>query len=213
MLAVALVHLFEKNGDTVTQLSFIDHFPTTFLAPVFGLDISKTPLEHPNARRAFLDEGLENLFVMIRRDGRGNLPKRQKMANDLRDAYRGLPTSPFIDNFRTVLDRFLNQIFDFLLTLKEEGRTAGDDKPGKEFLENWLKSLKAPVTAYLGTYGMLGSLIPEKHPLEEWYDLGIHRCFPNARVTVLDAGHYDILENPELIRGLQEGFTVNRSRL
>jgi len=213
MLAVALVQLFEKNGDTVTQLSFIDHFPTTFLAPVFGLDISKIPLDHPDARRAFLDEGFNNLFAMIHRDGRGNLPKRHQLANDLRDAYNGLPTSPFIEIFRIALDRFLNQIFDFLLTLKQEARVMGDDKIGKEFLEDWLRSLKAPVTAYLGTYGMLGSLIPEKHPQEEWYDLGIHRCFPNARVTVLDAGHLDILENPDLIRGLQEEFIVNRARL
>lgn len=213
MLAVALVQLLEKNGDTLAQLSFIDHFPTTFLAPVLGVDISTIPLEHPRARKEFVAASVENLTAMTHRDGGGNLPKRHKMANELCDAFKGLPVSPTMENFKDFLDRFLNQTFDFLLTLQMDARAVGDDVPGMGFLENWLKSVKAPVTAYLSTYGMLGSLTLENHPPEEWYDLGIRRCFPNAKVTILDAGHYDILGNPHLLRGLQEDYIVNRARL
>lgn len=212
-MAVILVKLLEKNGDAVAQLSFIDHFPTTLLAPVIGLDISKMSLDHPRARQIFSDAGIRNFIAVTRRDSQGNNPKRQKLANDVGRAYSGLPTSPFIENFRASFDQFINVTFNFLLKLERDSRTAGEYRLGMAFLDNWLKLVKAPVSAYLGTYGMLQSVTSENHPAEEWYDFGIHRSFPNAKITILEAGHYDILDNPGLIRGLQEGYMIERARL
>jgi len=212
-MAVVLVQLLEKNGDVVAQLSFIDHFPTGLLAPVIGLDISRMPMNHPDARRIFHDDGITNFIAMTRRDGRGKNPKRHTLASDVERAYSGLPTSPFITKFRASFDQFIDVTFNFLLKLEEESRAAGEYKPGIGFVENWLKLVKAPVSAYLGTYGMLESVNTEHHPPEQWFNLGIRRCFPNAKITVLEAGHYDILGHPGLISGLQEGFITGRSRL
>ncbi|KDR68930.1 hypothetical protein GALMADRAFT_145946 [Galerina marginata CBS 339.88] len=213
ILAVALVQLFENNGDIVVQLSFIDHFPTIFLAPGLGVDIFKTPLCHPTARQEMIAVNVENLFALTYRDGRENLPQRHKLANELRMAYNDRPSSATADSIRIAYNRFLNQIFDFLLKLKDDAQARGQDGQEMGFLEDWLKLVKAPVTAYLAMNGLLGCLVLENHRSEEWYDLGIHRCFPNAKVEILDAGHFDILKNHSLIRGLQDDYILSRARL
>lgn len=189
----------EANGDRVAQLFLIDHFPTTFLAPLVGIDTSHTSLSAPNAREEFLDASYSNLIAMTRRDGGGNVPKRLKFADELSDARKGQSDNQIAVLFKETLDRFLNQIFDFLLHLETESQL-----PVLSALEDWLKVLKAPVTIFIGSYGMAGS-IPVEHR-EGWHDLGTRRCFPNAHIVYVDAGHYDILGNHVVIAGLQSGY-------
>ncbi|KAK0460012.1 Alpha/Beta hydrolase protein [Desarmillaria tabescens] len=217
IIGFALTRIFERNGDTVVQFALIDHFPTTFLAPVLGVDVTQTPLQYPRARKEFIDASFDNLVVMTRRDGGGNVPRRHRLADGLSDARKGLPTAPFIQSHKDILDRFLNQVFDFMLVICgiSEGSASSDIacEPGHKVikaLEDWLKAVDAPVSIYLGSYGMIGS-IPVKHR-KDWYDLGIHRCFPSAKVIYLQAGHYDILDNDVLINSLQDGF-IPSSRL
>ncbi|KAF8893744.1 Alpha/Beta hydrolase protein [Mucidula mucida] len=181
IIAFALAGIFEQHGNAVSQLALIDHFPATFLAPVLGLNASQRPLDHPAARNEFLAASISNLLAMTRRDGGGNVPKRLQLANDLSAAYDERP------------------IFDFLLSLSVESTL-----PALPALHLWLQKVKAPVSAYLGSYGMLGSVRPEHSA--SWYDLGIHQCFPNARVTFVTAGHFDILANEAVIDGLQSGY-------
>lgn len=199
IIAFALAGIFEQHGNAVSQLALIDHFPATFLAPVLGLNASQRPLDHPAARNEFLAASISNLLAMTRRDGGGNVPKRLQLANDLSAAYDERPVSPFIQVYKATLDRFLNRIFDFLLSLSVESTL-----PALPALHLWLQKVKAPVSAYLGSYGMLGSVRPEHSA--SWYDLGIHQCFPNARVTFVTAGHFDILANEAVIDGLQSGY-------
>ncbi|PBK67233.1 hypothetical protein ARMSODRAFT_915557 [Armillaria solidipes] len=219
IIGFALTRIFERSGDKVIQFALIDHFPTTFLAPALGVDVTKTPLRQACARKEFIDASLDNLVAMTRRDGGGNVPRRHRLADGLSDARKGLPTAPFIQSHKDVLDRFLNQVFDFMLVIcripevpalsetaqREQGRRTINA------MEDWLKSVNAPVSIYLGSYGMVGS-VPVKHH-KDWYDLGIHRCFPTAKVTYLQAGHYDILDNDVLIKSLQDGFIPSASRL
>ncbi|KAG7444136.1 uncharacterized protein BT62DRAFT_995578 [Guyanagaster necrorhizus] len=213
IIGFALTLLFEHNGDEVIQLALIDHLPTTFLAPVLGIDVTKTPLQHPRARKEFIDTSLDNLVAMTRRDGGGNVPRRHRLADGLADARKGLPTAPFIQSHKDVLDRFLSQVFDFMLTIcgisempasSEIAQREPDGRKNIKALEDWLKRVNAPVSIYLGSYGMIGS-VPVEHR-KDWHDLGIHSCFPNAKIKHLHAGHYDILDNDVLIRSLQEGF-------
>lgn len=201
---MAVVKLLESNGNTVDRLTFIDHFPTTFIAPIVGVDISRIPLSDPRARQEFLDASVKNLTEMTRRDRKGMDAKRRKMADDLQAAYQGLPTSPFMMQSKMVMDRFLNQIFDFIISLYQDSiREGNTDHHGMGFMEDWLRTINAPISAYFATYGMLGSYKPDNYPPAEW---NIHRSYPNAKITVLNAGHYDILGNDGLIKGLQEGY-------
>lgn len=94
--AFALAGLLEQNQDVVSQLALIDHLPTTFLAPTLGVDVERTPLHHPNARKEFIDASFSNLAALTRRDGGGNIPKRVEVANGVVDVLHGRPISPFI---------------------------------------------------------------------------------------------------------------------
>ncbi|KAK0437128.1 Alpha/Beta hydrolase protein [Desarmillaria tabescens] len=217
IIGFALTRILERNGDKVIQLALIDHFPTTFLAPALGVDVTKMPLQHPRARKEFIDTSFDNLVTIIRRDGGGNVLRRHRLADGLSDARKGLPTAPFIQSHKDILDRFLNQVFDFILVVcrnsempASEIAQRGSGQKTINALEEWLQSVNAPVSIYLGSYGMIGS-VPVEHR-KDWYDLGIHRCFPSAKVIHLRAGHYDILDNDVLIKSLQDGF-IPSSRL
>ncbi|KAG9225434.1 hypothetical protein CCMSSC00406_0002937 [Pleurotus cornucopiae] len=195
--------LFEQNGDVVSQLALIDHFPTTFLAPTLGIDVERTPLHHTNARKEFIDASFSNLVALTRRDGGGNLPRRVEVANGVVDALHGRPISPFIRSYYTAVEQFLNQVFDFLLFLITHD---ADKHSGLVVLEAWLQKARAPISVYLGSYGMVGSILP-KH-CEMWYDLRIRRCFPQAEITYLTGGHFDILAADVVIEGLQHGYSA-----
>ncbi|KAG9225431.1 hypothetical protein PLEOSDRAFT_163722 [Pleurotus ostreatus PC15] len=201
IIAFALAGLFERNQDVVSQLALLDHFPTTFLAPTLGVDVSQRSLHDPCARKEFIDASVFNLLAMTRRDGGGNVPKRIKLANDLFDAYQGRPVTPFMETNHATLIRFLNQIFDTLLFLTGD---AGHSHSALTALETWLQKVKAPLTVYLGTYGMVGSVLPEHRQM--WYDLRIRKSFPHAEIKYVTAGHYDILANDTVIEGLQREY-------
>ncbi|KAJ8689183.1 hypothetical protein PTI98_013234 [Pleurotus ostreatus] len=196
--------LFEQNGDVVSQLALIDHFPTTFLAPTLGIDVERTPLHHTNARKEFIDASFSNLVALTRRDGGGNLPKRVEVANGVVDALHGRPISPFIRSYYTAVEQFLNQVFDFLLFLSTD-----DKQSGLAVLEAWLQKVRAPISVYLGSYGIVGSVLPEH--CDMWY-VRIRRCFPQAEITYLTGGHFDILADDVVIEGLQHGY-LTRTRV
>ncbi|KAH9474618.1 Highly reducing polyketide synthase stpks1 [Psilocybe cubensis] len=208
LMAVAITKLLEKGGDRVEQLSFIDHFPTTFIASQLGVDISRIPLTDPRARQEFFKASVNNLVGMTHGDRRGQDSKRHQMANDLYAAYNGLPTSEFMTRSKGIMDGFLNRIFDFILSIHQESlRNGHGDQNRMEFMQNWLREVKAPVSVYLGTYGMLSMYSPDQYPPAEWY---VYQCFKDVKITVLDAGHYDILESEGLIKGLQEKYLQPR---
>ncbi|KAF9023805.1 hypothetical protein BDZ89DRAFT_1136449 [Hymenopellis radicata] len=195
ILGFALARIFEQNEDIVCQLALIDHFPTAFLCPVFGIDVSEMTLHHPDARREFIKANVSNLVAMTRRDAGGNLANRLQSS----------PT-PFFENFRASSDDFLIKVFDFLLSLTVESQL-----PALPALRQWIQKVKAPVSVYLGSYGMVGSLPPEHHAA--WHDLGSRQCLPKAHVTLLTAGHYDILGNDIVVEALQSGYAPSRNRL
>ncbi|PPQ77928.1 hypothetical protein CVT25_015403 [Psilocybe cyanescens] len=197
LIAVAIAKLLKSNGDTVEQLSFIDHFPTTFIAPLLGVDISRVSLSDPGAQQEFFNASVSNLVGMTHRDNKGKDAKQHRIADDLQAAYQGLPTSPFMTRSKGIMDGFLNHSL----------RHGDENRKGMEFVQGWLREVKAPVTVYLATYGILGLYAPDQYAPAEW---NVHQSFMTVKITILEAGHYDILESNGLIRGLQEGYIPQR---
>lgn len=204
MLVFELVRILEARGDLVTQFALIDHFPTAFLAPTLGVNVSKISLAEEEARQIFIDASRSTLVDATRCDGGGSVLKRHQLADDLSAAFRELPVSSFAQGFKETLDQFLNQIFDFLLSFQAFPSPMNA-------LESWMKSVKAPISIYLGSYGLPGSVLLVDRL--QWYDLGVSRCFPDARVTFLNAGHFDILANGIMIEALQVGYARVLPRL
>ncbi|KDQ22829.1 hypothetical protein PLEOSDRAFT_1087338 [Pleurotus ostreatus PC15] len=150
----------------------------------------------PYRLKEFIDASFSNLVALTRRDGGGNLPRRVEVANGVVDALHGRPISPFIRSYYTAVEQFLNQVFDFLLFLITHD---ADKHSGLVVLEAWLQKARAPISVYLGSYGM---------HCEMWYDLRIRRCFPQAEITYLTGGHFDILAADVVIEGLQHGYSA-----
>lgn len=202
--AVGIVKLLENDGRVVEQLAFIDHFPTTFIIPTLGVDISRIPLSDPRARKAFVDASVDNILLMTRADMKGRDPKRHQLANDIKAAYEGLDAPQSVMEYKAEVDHFLDSVFDFMLALQHYHSNGRSDRVAStEFMEEWMRSVRAPVGVYLGTYGMLHTYTPVQYPPDEWH---IHSSFEKVRVFILEAGHFDILTNRELHRGLQEKY-------
>ncbi len=100
-LDLALTRIFERNGDKVIQFALIDHFPTTFLAPALGVDVTKTPLRHACARKEFIDASFDNLVAMTRRDGGGNVPRRIASLMGFLTLVKGCRPHPSFSRTRT----------------------------------------------------------------------------------------------------------------
>lgn len=99
----------------------------------------------------------------------------------------------------------MNQVFDFLPFLSTD-----DKHSGLAVLEAWLQKVRAPISVYLGSYRIVGSVLPEH--CDMWYDLRIRRRFPQAEITYLTGGHFDILADDVVIEGLQHGY-LTRTRV
>lgn len=202
-MAVGIVKLLEDDHRIVEQLAFIDHFPTTFIIPTLGVDISRIPLSSPCARKAFVDASVDNILLMTRADMKGRDPRRHQLANDIGAAYSGLDAPHSVMEYKAEVDHFLDSVFDFMLALHYYHSKDRSEPSSTDFMEEWMHSVRAPVTVYLATYGMLHTYTPRQYPPDEWR---IYNSFENVRVLVLEAGHFDILTNPTLHRGLQEKY-------
>ncbi|ETW75335.1 hypothetical protein HETIRDRAFT_461285 [Heterobasidion irregulare TC 32-1] len=200
IIAIALAKMFEDNGDEVVQLAMLDHFPTMFQCPVYGLD--GFDLDDPVARRAFHKVCMEGICDALRRDGGGKVPRRHQLANELWDAFNGLPTPEFSQTYWKTVEKFMNLMVEFMLTQGGRGSTGG--KRSMEPLLDWMKAIKAPVSVYMASEGMIRTL-PERYRAD-WADLGTRMCFPDARIIRVNGGHFDILANDELIKSLQGGY-------
>jgi pimeloyl-ACP methyl ester carboxylesterase len=213
LILYAMALHFEQLGDKIIQLSLIDHFPYVYLCPVIGVDPRVDDYDNPRTRRLFHQVSIDNLVAMTRRDGGGGVPKRMQLAKELELAFNGLPTTEFSNLFWQVLEAFLNGNMDHIRSLPDrmaqhqalittELKSKGEVIA--EALIVWLRQVKVTPTVYVAAYGMYGSLTPKQR--EDWWHLGARTVFPDAKVVLMHAGHYDILSNDDLVAGLQEGY-------
>ncbi|KAK7039644.1 Alpha/Beta hydrolase protein [Favolaschia claudopus] len=204
IILVALARIFEDHGDKIIQLAFVDHFPTIFLCPEIGVvwrDDGKLEDDVQVARRRFVANSFRSVCEITRRDMGGQDVRRHELADDLIRALDGIePSSDFAVLFFETMGCYLGAVFDLVIGMSEKR----DSESLMEGLAMWIRTLKAPMTVFVCSNGVIGE-VPQRCR-KDWGDLGAHRCLDDLRVVYLDAGHYDVLWNSLLIRDLQDGF-------
>lgn len=78
---------------------------------------------------------------------------------------------------------------------------SAEDTSALASLTAWEKGLKAPVSVYIASDGMM-TTIPEADRAE-WAALGATKLWPNAKVHFIPGGHYDFIGHDKLVDLLQ----------
>lgn len=117
-----------------------------FFCPVYGLDRAV------DDRRAFHRVCVQGICDALRRDGGGKVPRRHQLANELWDSFEGRPAPEFAEGYWKTVEKFLNLMVDFMVQ---------DDRN----LVEWMRSIKAPVSVYMASDGLVGTL-PEEYKEE-----------------------------------------------
>ncbi|KAJ7325468.1 hypothetical protein DFH08DRAFT_787573 [Mycena albidolilacea] len=190
LLAFHLARWFEDHGDHIVQFVMLDHFPMLYVSPMFCIDEETTAKRE--ASKMLTEQALLPLLDLYRDHGRPGI------ADELMDAFKGLEVRDFIKDYYRVLVKIVTMTARFLL----DG--LGDDVESherEEALKTWLRELKAPITHVVALRGMRRGL-----PGTEWEDLGCRACFEGAKILFIDAGHFDMFENDEVVDQLQYGW-------
>ncbi|KAK0200640.1 NRPS-like enzyme [Desarmillaria ectypa] len=196
ILLVVLVKLFEDNGDTVSQTVMLDHFPTSF---VYSANKAGNPDPSiPENLKVIVDGGIEAIGGLMKRDS--NWESLERSLKQLQDAWNGNDANDIVmigvHNIKSYLTAVTKFVYD--LTTDRDGRAS------IEAMTLWIRKLRAPITVIVAPEGALGSFAKEDQ--EEWADLGVKRCLPDARVVFVSGGHYEFLTDDKVIRVLQEGY-------
>nr|AEM76784.1 NRPS-like enzyme [Armillaria mellea] len=183
VLLVVLIKLFEDNGDMVIQAAMLDHFPAMF---VYAANKHGNPdLRVPENLEAMLDANMIAIRAMMDRDTHRRRRLWDTVGTDDLDIVRHS-----IHNIRTYLAAAAEFVYD--LATDEEGTSS------LQLMGQWLRTLKAPVTVVIAAQGAgYGT---------EWADMGTRQCLPDARVVVIEGGHYEFLKDKVIIDLLQESY-------
>lgn len=196
ILLIVLVKLFEDNGDTVLQAVMLDHFPATL---VYSANKAGNPdPTNPENMKAIIDGGIKAIGGLMNRDA--NWESLQRSLKQLLDAWDGMYVNDIINIGVHNIKSYLTAITLFLYDLTTER----DGRASIEILARWMRTVKAPITVVVAREGSLGSF--PKEDREEWADLGVKRCLPDARVVFVSGGHYEFLTDDKVIDLLQEGY-------
>ncbi|KAK0219250.1 NRPS-like enzyme [Armillaria fumosa] len=196
ILLIVLVKLFEDNGDTVLQAVMLDNFPATF---IYSANKAGNPdPRNPDNMKAILDGGIKAIVELMNRDG--NRESLQRSRKQLLDAWDGMYVNDIINIGVHNIKSHTTAITFFLYDLTTER----DGKASIELLARWMRTVKAPITVVVATEGSLGSIPNEDR--EEWADLGVKRCLPDAKMVFVSGGHYEFLTDERVTRLLQEGY-------
>ncbi|KAJ6569028.1 hypothetical protein B0H19DRAFT_1065809 [Mycena capillaripes] len=209
ILAIPLAQMLQEAGGTLIQFAYIDHFPLLLLFPGIGFHIKENqPLDFsPAGRRAFLAMSFDGTFRMIRSDGDGNVARRHKLASDLMGAFHGHPNSEFVATFYKTIEDLVHSGLEFLLSLVK----ARGESQLLNSLVDWIETVKAPVTVYVASNGMLSIVEPDYS--EQWTDLGVNLCHNKPRVVYLDANDFDVLADKRLLSDLQRDYLPAEANL
>lgn len=195
--------MFEANGDKVTQMAMLDYFPTTVSPLLTGLE--KIDATDPYVREHFLKQGLKVVDTQLRQDDGGLFPNQREAADQIRDVSEGKESTPAIKQRWERMKATLLQMLDFLPSIADPDvvnkQTVEESMTG---LLNWMRGVKAPVSVYVASNGMIDCLPEEVR--EQWKDLGARECYPNAEVFNIKGGHFGMLADDMLVKSLQNGY-------
>jgi hypothetical protein len=199
---VFLTRLFEANGDEVIQMAMLDHFPTTVL--ILMRDFQKIDANDPNVRNRFLTHSREVVLAQLRRDDGGLFPDQEEIADQIRNASEGRDASPAIKVRWERMKKALLQLLDFLGSLAGPEISNLTVEECMVLLVEWLKGVKAPVSVYVASKGMVEDL--PKEIQRDWKELGARECYPDAKIVHASGGHFGFLGDDRVVKSLQSGY-------
>ncbi|KAH7906404.1 hypothetical protein BJ138DRAFT_1222020, partial [Hygrophoropsis aurantiaca] len=185
-----LAKLFEDNGDEISQLAIIDHFPLLFTSAACQLDVES--VQQRSLTMAMTNRIIKTFIVPLYVI---DSHAYQRVAGELSAAIDGQPASSFITKMLHNFERFMTITYEFMFELLPPGQPYSNSA-ARQAMIDWLAPLKAPVTTILATEGVLKTLA-------DWDDAGTRQAFPNGRVVKVVANHFSVFESRELSDALQ----------
>ncbi|EIN05362.1 polyketide synthase [Punctularia strigosozonata HHB-11173 SS5] len=196
-MAVELVRKFERGGDCVLQLAFLDHFPSIF-CEVPGAPDAQT-LRDGAMSSAYIKDAF-NVLLQAYEDDRA--PSRQRMKGELLSSFLGEPVRPSIQVYHDNFVCIVGMIVKYLLeAVPAEVRAEVGDDPGrfasalKDVLAQRMRELKAPFTVYKAQCGVLAANDTEHF----WADFGVEE----RNIVQVPGGHFDMFQQERLARSLE----------
>ncbi|KAF9056711.1 hypothetical protein BDP27DRAFT_1345078, partial [Rhodocollybia butyracea] len=213
LLGFLIAEMMLNNGDELIQLSLIDHTPSMMFSGL-NSDVEftgKFDITAKDFRELYKERMIYGYYELGAREDRSEVQKVFMDAwqgADPMDAWQGRPAPDHYVQMAQMAKTYMDQTWDFIVQLPGyQDPTRSSWQKILFAVEEWLKgiTLKVPVTVYVASKGALAGI---QDPLERenWSDLGIHRCFPDARVIHVEAGHATILWNETVMKDLQRGY-------
>ncbi|KAL0563594.1 hypothetical protein V5O48_018470 [Marasmius crinis-equi] len=221
LIGFLIAEMMLNDGEQVIQLSLLDHTPSLMFS---GLNQdSGFTSEHDfditdkEFRERYKERAIHGYFELAAREDRTQVQKVFMAAwqgDGPLDAWQGRPAPDHYVQMARATKIYIDHAWDFVAQLPSYQSPGHWDNTWQRVLfavEEWLKGieLKVPVTVYVASRGVIGGL---KDPLvrEKWSDLGIRRCFSDARVVQVESGHGTIMWNETVIKDLQQGHPAFR---
>ncbi|THV00390.1 acetyl-CoA synthetase-like protein [Dendrothele bispora CBS 962.96] len=212
-IAFLIVEMLLRDGEEVIQMSLIDHSPSFMFSGLSqdaayqvdpDADSEIVDIKDSNFRELFKERIVNALYAYGAREGRTHVLQAYY------DAWKGRPAPNHFVEMSKTFKIYADQVWDFVEQLPgyrsfEGGSGERSWERALFAVEEWLKTIKVPVTVYVASYGVIGG-VKDEVEREKWSDLGVCRCFPDARVVHLDTGHFTILSNETIIQDLQVGY-------
>ncbi|KAJ7189320.1 hypothetical protein GGX14DRAFT_485207 [Mycena pura] len=203
-MAFRIAKLLEEHGDTVIQLALIDSSPLLTLAPRTGnTHTAETDFADPETLKAHHDRGLHGHCASMRRY---KDPWWPKFADCMWERWNGRMRAEEMSELMAAM--YENMVvgsanaFEFALSLAGERWVYAEVVRG---MIAWMGEVKAPVTLYKASRGLVAGVAPEAQ--KEWWALGLDWCCINLRVVEVDGDHRDIVNRDELVEDLQNVCT------
>ncbi|KIK57003.1 hypothetical protein GYMLUDRAFT_247277 [Collybiopsis luxurians FD-317 M1] len=207
LLGFLITEMMLNDGEEVTQLSLIDHTPSMMFSGL-DQDAGFTLPRHFD----ITDKEIQELYKERLIYGFYELGVREDRTQNSKifmDAWQGRPAPDHYVEQAKMSKLYMERTWDFVAQLPGYQNIDQQNEWNQWHrmlfvVEEWLKGIrvKVPITLYVATRGPLAGM---KDPVERelWSDLGIRRCFPDAKVVQVEAGHATILWDEAVIKDLQ----------
>ncbi|KIJ41950.1 hypothetical protein M422DRAFT_171681 [Sphaerobolus stellatus SS14] len=194
LLALEIVTLLEVNGDHVSQLVFLDHFPLLFSSPSWSLDAETIESGYPS--RGMIWKVFSSVADMYRRE---SSLERQGIADEMADAFLGRPARPYIKQYCLTMEKYMAAVIKYILRISATmGQTTYNLDIIREYLIERMAKLAAPITVVHCAKGLM---------LEsEWEDYGVKAYLPTAKLALVPYGHFDMFEKEDVVELLESGI-------
>ncbi|KAJ6455209.1 hypothetical protein C8R45DRAFT_846044, partial [Mycena sanguinolenta] len=192
VVSIAVAKSLEEQGQTVLQLSFIDHFPLVWTHETTASLLRERKLP------ALADKAMAYMIELLRRDPAH--ADRTEQITQLEAAWARSPQAmePYIST-ASITRRLAASLLQFLTD-------SFYSEPGVEFA-HWVSSVRAPLSVLIAEAGMKTMLPDTEGGL--WEGLGAQLCPTQVEVQALTGvGHFGILADERAVAFLQR-YDVN----